>query len=102
MPGCRRAVPVDRGGTVKLRAVTDQDSVVIEVADTGRGIEPDDLKHVFDRFWRADNARSRSTGGRGLGLAIAREIVGAHDGSLTVTSEVGVGTVCTIRLPALD
>lgn len=95
-----RATPL--GGSVKLRAVTDGDDVVIEVADTGRGIEPDDLAHVFDRFWRADNARSRSTGGSGLGLAIAREIVGAHDGSLTVASEVGVGTVCTIRLPALD
>lgn len=95
-----RATPT--GGSIKLRALVDQDDVVIEVADTGRGIEPDDLAHVFDRFWRADSARSRSTGGSGLGLAIAREIVAAHGGSLTVASEVGHGTVCTIRLPAVD
>jgi two-component system sensor histidine kinase BaeS len=95
-----RATPT--GGSIKLRALVDQADVVIEVADTGRGIEPDDLAHVFDRFWRADNARGRSTGGRGLGLAIAREIVAAHSGSLTVASEVGQGTVCTIRLPAVD
>ncbi|MDT7725814.1 MAG: two-component system, OmpR family, sensor histidine kinase BaeS [Actinomycetota bacterium] len=87
------------GGSIKLRAQIEQDDVVIEVADTGSGIEPEDLEHVFDRFWRADNARSRSTGGSGLGLAIAREIVAAHEGSLTVTSTVDIGTVCTIRLP---
>jgi two-component system sensor histidine kinase BaeS len=95
-----RATPT--GGSIRLRALVDQDDVVIEVADTGRGIEPDDLAHVFDRFWRADNARGRSTGGSGLGLAIAREIVTAHDGSLAVESEVGQGTVCTIRLPSVD
>jgi two-component system sensor histidine kinase BaeS len=90
------------GGSIKLRAQIEQDDVVIEVADTGSGIEPKDLEHVFDRFWRADNARSRSTGGSGIGLAIAREIVAAHGGSLTVTSAVDVGTVCTIRLPRED
>jgi two-component system sensor histidine kinase BaeS len=92
-----RATP--SGGNIKLRAQIEQDVVVIEVADTGFGIAPEDLEHVFDRFWRADNARGRSTGGSGLGLAIAREIVAAHEGSLTVASTVDVGTVCTIQLP---
>jgi two-component system sensor histidine kinase BaeS len=95
-----RATP--SGGSIKLRAQIEQDVVVIEVADTGIGIAPEDLDHVFDRFWRADNARRRSTGGSGLGLAIAREIVAAHQGSLTVASTVDVGTVCTIRLPRCD
>jgi signal transduction histidine kinase len=95
-----RATP--SGGNVKLRAQVEQDVIVIEVADTGIGIAPADLEHVFDRFWRADNARGRSTGGSGLGLAIAREIVAAHQGSLTVASTVDVGTVCTIRLPRVD
>jgi len=95
-----RATP--SGGSIKLRAQIEQDDVVIEVADTGIGIAPEDLDHVFDRFWRADNARRRSTGGSGLGLAIAREIVAAHQGSLTVASTVDVGTVCTIQLPQVD
>jgi two-component system sensor histidine kinase BaeS len=71
-----RATPAD--GSIKLRAQIEQETVVIEVAETGSGIEPEDLAHVFDRFWRADNARGRSTGGSGLGLAIAREIVAAQ------------------------
>ena len=75
------------------------DEVYVAVSDTGHGIAEDDLPHVFDRFWRADNARSRSTGGSGLGLAIAREIVAAHQGTITVTSTTGKGTVFTMRFP---
>jgi len=87
------------GGTVTLRTQSQPDAVYVAVADTGHGITADDLPHVFDRFWRADNARSRTTGGSGLGLAIAREIVAAHQGSMTVTSTIGKGTVFTMRFP---
>ena len=80
-----------------LRAFEDHDQVVIEVADTGVGIDADALSHVFDRFWRAEKSRSRQTGGSGLGLAIVRSLVEAHDG--TVASIKGVGTTFTLRLP---
>jgi two-component system, OmpR family, sensor histidine kinase BaeS len=75
--------------------------VVIRVADTGTGIAPAALPHVFDRFWRADSARGRRTGGSGLGLSIARQIVTDHGGTITVASKLGVGTTFTITLPAL-
>ncbi|MEV5826038.1 ATP-binding protein [Spirillospora sp. NPDC052242] len=96
-----RATPP--GGSVTLRAGRPDGpgtGVVITVADTGCGIAPDELPRVFDRFWRADAARGRDTGGRGLGLAIAREIVLAHGGSLTADSVLGAGSVFAIRLPA--
>lgn len=94
-----RATPP--GGSVTLRAERpDGPGVVITVADTGCGIAPEELPKVFDRFWRADAARGRDTGGRGLGLAIAREIVLAHGGSLTADSALGAGSVFAVRLPA--
>jgi two-component system, OmpR family, sensor histidine kinase BaeS len=74
---------------------------VIAVTDTGSGIAEDDLPHVFDRFWRADKSRSRSTGGSGLGLAIVRTLVEAHGGTVGVTSTTGIGTTFRVRLPEL-
>ncbi|WP_406143401.1 sensor histidine kinase [Streptomyces sp. NBC_01012] len=74
--------------------------VVLEVADTGSGIAPDDLPYVFDRFWRAEKSRSRRTGGSGLGLAIVRKLIEAHGGTAGVVSTVGQGTVFTLRLPS--
>ncbi|MEU8706606.1 HAMP domain-containing sensor histidine kinase [Streptomyces sp. NPDC048565] len=73
--------------------------VVLEVADTGSGIAPDDLPYVFDRFWRAEKSRSRRTGGSGLGLAIVRKLIEAHGGTAGVISTVDQGTVFTLRLP---
>ncbi|MEU0430902.1 HAMP domain-containing sensor histidine kinase [Streptomyces sp. NPDC006290] len=87
------------GGTVTLAAHDEDGQVVFEVADTGAGIDPGDLASVFDRFWRAEKSRSRRTGGSGLGLAIVRQLVAAHGGTVSVTSEVGTGTVFTLRLP---
>ncbi|HEX6359597.1 sensor histidine kinase [Actinophytocola sp.] len=86
-------------GRITLRARRESDVVVIEVSDTGSGIAPEDLPHVFNRFWRADRSRSRATGGRGLGLAIARQLVEAHGGRISVASTPGAGTTFTIRLP---
>lgn len=88
------------GGAVTVTGTRSDGHVVIEVADTGVGIDPDDLPHVFDRFWRADKSRSRATGGSGLGLAITKYLVEAHGGTVEVTSTVGVGSTFRLRLPA--
>jgi two-component system, OmpR family, sensor histidine kinase BaeS len=93
-----RATPP--GGQVVLAGRAVPGGAMLAVADTGHGIAPADLPHVFDRFWRADAARGRRTGGSGLGLAIAREIVAAHGGTIQVASEVDVGTTFTIHLPS--
>ncbi|MER6466476.1 HAMP domain-containing sensor histidine kinase [Streptomyces sp. NPDC001228] len=93
-----RHTPAD--GTVTLAARRDGDGIRLTVADTGKGIAPDDLPHVFDRFWRAEKSRSRRTGGSGLGLPIVRHLVAAHDGSVEAASEPGSGAEFTLRLPA--
>ena len=93
-----RATPP--GGSVSLRLGGDGPTALIQVVDTGIGIEPAVLPNIFDRFWRADPARGRHTGGGGLGLAIVRQIITDHGGTISVTSEVGAGTTFTIRLPA--
>jgi two-component system sensor histidine kinase BaeS len=85
---------------VTLRSRQDGNHVLIEVADTGTGISPEDLPLVFDRFWRAEKSRSRQTGGSGLGLAIVRQLTEAHGGTVAVTSVPGTETVFTLRLPA--
>jgi two-component system sensor histidine kinase BaeS len=72
---------------------------VLSVADTGYGIAPQDLPHIFDRFYRADRSRSRNGGGAGLGLSIVRSVVEAHSGQVLVTSEPGRGSVFTMLLP---
>ncbi|WP_030257413.1 sensor histidine kinase [Streptomyces violens] len=87
------------GGTVTLALASRDDLAVLQVRDTGTGIAAEDLPHLFDRFWRADAARGRATGGSGLGLSIARQIVHDHRGTIEVASTVGVGTVFTVTLP---
>jgi len=87
------------GGRVSLAVTRAGEQVRVQVADTGSGIRPEDLPHVFDRFYRGDRSRSRQGGGAGLGLAIARQIVAAHGGTLTVTSEPGEGATFTMALP---
>ena len=88
------------GGVVMVSAHGSADAVEVQVADTGQGIAPEDLPRVFDRFYRTDPSRSRSTGGTGLGLTIARRLVEAHGGSIEAESVVGQGSRFTIRMPA--
>ncbi|MDA3627691.1 HAMP domain-containing sensor histidine kinase [Saccharopolyspora sp. WRP15-2] len=88
------------GGRVEVRARQVADEVLIEVGDTGIGIDAEALPHVFDRFWRAEKSRGRRGGGSGLGLAITHHLVDAHGGRIEVRSTVGVGTTFTIHLPA--
>jgi two-component system sensor histidine kinase SenX3 len=85
---------------VTMRTTGNADTVDIAVEDQGIGIEPRDLDRIFERFYRADRARSRATGGTGLGLAIVKHIVANHGGRVDVTSTVGVGSTFTLRLPA--
>ncbi|MEV7627777.1 HAMP domain-containing sensor histidine kinase [Actinoplanes sp. NPDC089786] len=88
------------GGTVALRAGVTGPALLIEVSDTGTGIAPDDLPHIFDRFWRADRSRGRNTGGSGLGLAIVRDLAEAHGGTVEAVSALDAGTTVTVRVPA--
>ncbi len=92
-----RHTPAD--GSIKITLRCDNSQAIIEVADSGAGIPPDDLPHVFERFYRADKSRSRESGGSGLGLAIAKSIVQAHGGSISAASEIGKGTVMHFTLP---
>lgn len=88
------------GGRVDVRVLAEADSVLIEVADTGDGIPAEHLPHVFERFYRADTARDRDSGGTGVGLAISRAIALAHGGRLTAASAgVGSGTTLRLQLP---
>jgi two-component system OmpR family sensor kinase len=87
-------------GRVEIESSPDAGSVAVRVSDTGIGIAPEDLPHVFDRFYRADDARARDPGGAGLGLAIGRWIAEAMCGSIECVSTPGEGTRMTVRLRA--
>ncbi len=87
------------GGRVTLGLEQDSGFASISVQDTGKGIAPEDLPHIFERFYRADRSRSRSGGGAGLGLAIVKRVVEAHGGHVTVESAPGSGSTFTIWLP---
>jgi two-component system, OmpR family, sensor histidine kinase BaeS len=89
----------DHGGHVLLKVRAEAGEAVLTVQDTGVGIAPGDLSRVFDRFWRADPARQRATGGTGLGLTIAHRIVTDHGGRVDVTSRPHIGTTFAVRLP---
>jgi signal transduction histidine kinase len=89
------------GGSVTLHADCVEKGVAVSVSDTGEGILPEDLPHVFERFFRGEKSRNRESGGAGLGLAIVKGIVEAHSGSIQVESEPGHGSVFTITLPKI-
>ncbi len=87
------------GGSVQVSVSAESNVAVLTVSDTGLGIAPDDLPHIFERFYRADPARASVAGCGGLGLAITRAIVAAHSGTIEVASEPGQGSTFTVRLP---
>ena len=98
-----------KGGTIRLRAEIlpdDVDVIRIAITDMGSGIDPEILPNVFDRFYRADKSRTRSSGGSGLGLAIVKQLVEAHGGKAAAESPIfydnnqhGYGTKITFTLP---
>ncbi|HUT85189.1 MAG TPA: HAMP domain-containing sensor histidine kinase [Thermodesulfobacteriota bacterium] len=87
------------GGNVEIGAQERNGMVEVWVKDTGPGIPQEAIPYIFDRFYRVDKSRSRATGGRGLGLAIARQFVKAHGGQIRAESEIGKGTSITFSLP---
>ncbi|HWQ30041.1 MAG TPA: HAMP domain-containing sensor histidine kinase [Negativicutes bacterium] len=89
----------DRGGSIRVSVTGSHENVNIAVADTGKGIAPEHLPFIFERFYRADASRSRLTGGAGIGLTIVKTIVEAHKGTIKVDSELGKGTRFEVTLP---
>ncbi len=87
------------GGRIDIRLVADDSNAVITITDSGIGVDSANLPHLFDRFYRANTARSRDAGGFGLGLPICRTIVEAHGGEILITSNHGQGTCVEIRFP---
>jgi len=87
------------GGTVSIKLEEEDGEAILTVTDTGIGIAPDDLPHIFDRFWRADKVRSRQEGGSGLGLAIAQKISEQSGGHIDASSQLGFGSQFVVTLP---
>jgi len=90
------------GGTLTLQIDRNGNHVQIQITDTGVGIPEDSLQHIFERFYRVDKARTRSTGGSGLGLSIVRSIVDKNNGTIQVSSQLGCGTTFTLVFPIFD
>ena len=91
-----------KGGTINVAAVTQGDWVEVCVSDTGEGIPAEDLPNIFERFYRVDKSRARVTGGSGLGLTIAKRLVEAHGGKITVQSKLGKGSRFSFTLPIAE
>lgn len=87
------------GKTIKVQTLVNAENIIFSVSDEGIGIQPEELAHVFERFYRTNNARKTQSSGTGLGLAIVKEIVELHGGTVTITSQPGVGSTFTIQIP---
>lgn len=92
----------DPGGHIYVYVAKKDKWAEISVKDTGIGLDPEEEKMVFERFWRADSGRGRQSGGLGIGLSVVREIVAQNDGEISVKGEKGVGSTFTIKLPICD
>ncbi len=88
-----------KGGHITLSAQQVEGAIEIRVADSGPGLEPEELAHIFDRFYRANDSRQREEGGSGLGLAISKSILEAHGGRIRAESVKGQGLTVIISLP---
>ncbi len=88
-----------KGGRIDVNAYQNGNSVVLTISDQGLGIPSDDIPYLFTKFYRAETAQRSGIGGTGLGLALAKEAVEAHHGTISVESEIGVGTRFTVTLP---
>jgi signal transduction histidine kinase len=86
---------------VQVKVASESGAAILVVSDTGQGIAPGDLPHIFERFYRADKARSSAAGRTGLGLAIVKAIVEARGGAIEVATELGQGSTFSVRLPVL-
>ncbi len=89
----------DTGGLVTMAVSEDREDVVISVTDTGIGIAKEDIPQTFSRFWRSDASRERASGGLGVGLAITKEILDRHNGTISIESELGEGTTFALHFP---
>jgi signal transduction histidine kinase len=87
------------GGQIEITARRELGALRVEIRDTGEGIRPEDLPHIFEQFYRSEKSRNRATGGAGLGLAIARGIVEAHGGKIGVESDPGKGARFYFTIP---
>jgi two-component system phosphate regulon sensor histidine kinase PhoR len=90
------------GGKLIITLYRREEKAVLEIEDTGMGIPQEAIDHVFERFYRVDKARSRQTGGNGLGLAIVRSIVENNDCKIHLESTLGKGTVFTVEIPRFE
>ena len=86
------------GGTIQIVAKESHNQICVTVTDSGQGISEQDLKYIFERFYRSDTSRNRMTGGAGIGLTLSKAIVEAHGGKITVTSELNKGTAFSVYL----
>ncbi len=91
-----------KGGTINVAASQKGKWVEVSISDTGEGIPAEDLPHIFERFYRVDKSRARATGGSGLGLTIARRLIEAHGGTITVQSKLGQGSRFSFTLPVAE
>ncbi len=88
-------------GQITISVNTSGQWIAVSIKDTGIGISPEQMEHIFDRFWRADTSRSQWTGGSGLGLAIAQSIAESHGGKISITSQLAFGSCFTVSLPVI-
>lgn len=95
------AVHTDPASPIRVTGRRDNGAVIVQVTDGGPGLPPEEAAHVFERFWRADKARTRVRGGSGLGMSIVAQIVAAHGGEVAFGSSVAEGSTVTVMLPAL-
>jgi two-component system phosphate regulon sensor histidine kinase PhoR len=91
-----------RGGLLTVAIRRDEDNAILQISDTGVGIPEESLSHIFERFYRVDKARSRKSGGSGLGLSIVRNMVERNQGTICVESTVGIGTTFTLTFPVFE